>query len=81
MPDEIKNQCAHCIFGLMISTGICFFAPLWTSFIAAGVLGLSIEIWQYFFNDNKILKIKDRAVDFSFYIVGALLFNLIVRSF
>ena len=81
MPDEIKNQCAHAMFGLLISIGVCFYLPLWVAFIAAGLLGASIETWQYFCNDNKILKLKDRAVDFSFYIVGALIFNLIVRAF
>jgi hypothetical protein len=79
MDKEFKNNMVHIVIGIGVSwssTLIYFllstsFLPALGIFLSAGI-GLTIEVCQYFYNDNKELKIIDRLLDWAGYIVGGL---------
>ncbi len=75
MNKEFINQCLH-VYVSFMTTGFILCKTEITDLkilLIGFFLGLLVEIYQYYFQDNKKLKIKDRILDVSFYVVGSFL--------
>ena len=80
---ELKNQAVHFLIGGLVSwitIGITFiffgFDYSWkntfTAIYVVAVLALTVEICQYLYADNHELKLSDRILDFSTYVISSL---------
>jgi len=78
--NEAKNQTVHYAVGAhMAAAG--FFLGL-SSWPVTGIVfstALTIEILQYFFADGRRLKLADRIMDISFYIIGARVMQILIE--
>ena len=72
---EIINQFLHTYVAFM-TTGTFLLKTHITDYrllLVGFILGLAVEIYQYFFQDDRELKLYDRILDVSFYIIGSFL--------
>jgi VanZ family protein len=70
---QIKNCLLHITLGLLLIFIIFTLTQsIYTLFMGL-ILGLIVEIYQYYFLDNKELKIEDRLADISQWLIGGLL--------
>ena len=74
--NEMKNQCVHLLCGMMLTWAVNlhvhFSIAVFTGFIA----GFIVETLQYFFADDRKLKLPDRILDESFWTASSFLFLL-----
>ena len=73
--NEWKNQFKHFTVGL-IATGVAKFVfgiVDWRLLLIGVSIGILVELYQFFFRDNKILHPLDRIRDVCFYDIGSLL--------
>lgn len=72
--NEIKNQHVHMFWGLILSTVLLRITHLyWMGWVFGMLIGLGVEIWQYFYADNRELKLFDRILDISSWGLGGAL--------
>lgn len=71
--NEIKNQHVHVLWSIIIVYITSFFLPLLGALFSGVLIGLIVEVVQYFFFDKKKLKLVDRCLDVSFWFIGSCL--------
>ena len=77
--NEIKNQLLHLVAGIVSTIFInCITNIIDYRLLFVGlIVGVGVEIYQYFFQDSKVLHIQDRVRDVFFYVVGSILIWLV----
>ena len=77
--NEIKNQLLHLVAGIVSTIFInCITNIIDYRLLFVGLMvGVGVEIYQYFFQDSKVLHIQDRVRDVFFYVVGSILIWLV----
>lgn len=63
--NELKNQCVHLLLGLWISIILCTFVQHFFVLYVPLCIGIAVEIYQYFYVDNKELDLIHRLIDIS----------------
>jgi len=76
---EWVNQLKHFFVGLIATYGVkvVFNIVDWRLLLVGLSIGLGVEVYQYFFRDNKILHPLDRIRDVTFYEIGSLVIWII----
>jgi len=75
--NEIKNQHVHLFLGLMSAYFVNLWLPIYIAVFTGIIVGLLVEILQYFFADNRELKLADRILDLSFWFASGFIYLLI----
>ena len=76
--NDFKNWLVHLLIGFVISIVLSSWLVWWLLMIVVFIVSLCIELYQYFFMDNKELKLLDRILDICSYQLGVIL-TVIVR--
>jgi hypothetical protein len=77
--NELKNQLLHITAGVVLTYWIYYITNIndYKLLFVGLIVGVGVEIYQYFFQDSKVLHIQDRVRDVFFYVVGSILIWLV----
>lgn len=80
MINEAKNQAVHYLVGAhMAVAGFFLGVSAWQIIGIVLLTALTIETLQFFFADNRKLKLEDRIMDVCLYVIGARLMWMLIE--
>ena len=74
--NEIKNQHVHLFWGIMSTWFVNLFLHFGFAVFTGLLVGFIVEVLQYFFADNRELKLHDSILDLSFWTASSFIFLL-----
>ena len=70
--NELKNQSAHFVIGAAVGRVTKYFFGVAAAVAVVTAMAVIIEVLQYYFTDNRKLKLPDRVRDIIFYQLGCI---------
>lgn len=74
--NEAKNQCVHMLVGIQATWAVNLHVHFSIASFTGIIIGIIVEVFQYFFVDNRELKLADRILDLSFWFASSFIFML-----
>ncbi len=82
MNKEVKNISSHVIGGILITIlWFLIFGNLSAAIFGAFQLGLTVEVCQFFYHDNKEWRLPDRFFDLLEYMIGSGMVSAVIVKF